>query len=88
MAPIGLPSWEGEQAGVGADIVERTHLHRAYDADAIERRFKIWKIKVRTVSVAAARVLQTILDQAHPGSRAGARGSRPARCALMPRLTP
>ena len=64
MAPIGLPSWNGAATGIGAGIVERADLHRFDDAVIVEGDFDV-EDALRAMRVAAAHVLQPVLDEAH-----------------------
>ena len=67
-----LAELERRAPGIGADIVERAHLHRADDAVVVERHLDI-EDAVRPVHVAAAHVLQPVLDQPHRDGRARAK---------------
>jgi hypothetical protein len=59
-----LAELERRAPGVGADIVERAHLHRADQAHLVERDLDV-EIALGTVAVASAHVLEPILDQPH-----------------------
>ena len=59
-----LAELERRAPGIGADVVERAHLHRADDALAVERDLDVEEA-LRPVHVAAAHVLQPVLDQPH-----------------------
>ena len=50
--------------GIGADVVERAHLHRADQAQVVERDLDV-EVALGAVNVAAAHVLQAVLDQPH-----------------------
>ncbi len=66
-----LAELERRAARIGADIVERPHLHRADDAGIVEGGLDV-EVALRPVGVAAAHVLEPILDQPH-------RDAEPAR---------
>ena len=51
-------------AGIGAGIVQRLHLHRLDDAVIVEGDLDV-ENPVRAVGVAAAHIVQPVLDQAH-----------------------
>ena len=57
-----LAELERRAAGIGADILQRAHLHRAHDALVVERDFDIEQ-PLRPMRVAAAHVFQPVLDQ-------------------------
>ena len=59
-----LAELERRAPRIGADVVERPHLHRADDALVVERHLDI-EVALRPVHVAAAHVLHTIFDQPH-----------------------
>ena len=59
-----LAELERRASGIGADIVERAHLHRADDAGIVEGHLDVEQ-PLRPVHVAAAHVLQPVLDQPH-----------------------
>ena len=59
-----LAELERRAPGIGADVVERAHLHRADHALVVERHLDV-EVALRPVHVAAAHVLQPILDQPH-----------------------
>ena len=76
----GLAQLERRAAGIGADVVERAHLHRLDDAVAVERDLDV-EDALRTVHVAAAHVLQPVLDQPHGAAELARRDAPRARCA-------
>ena len=59
-----LAELERRAPGVGADVVERAHLHRADHAVVVVRDLDVEQ-PLRPVHVAAAHVLQPVLDQPH-----------------------
>src|SRR5262245_58915066 len=59
-----LAKLERRAPGIGADIVERAHFHRADQARLVERDLDV-EIALGTVAVAGAHVLQPVLDQPH-----------------------
>ena len=60
----GLAELERGAPGVGADIVERAHLHRADHAGVVEGDLEV-EVALGTMGVAGAHVLQPVLDQPH-----------------------
>ena len=73
-----LAQLERRTPGIGADIVERAHLHRADHALVVERDLDV-EHALRAVRVAAAHVFQPVLDEAHRHGRAASQDSPQAR---------
>ncbi len=59
-----LAELERRAARIGADIVQRAHLHRADEARVVECDIDL-EISLGAVSIPAAHVLQPVLDEAH-----------------------
>ncbi len=59
-----LAELERRTTGIGADILQRTHFHRAHDAVVVEGDLHVEQ-PLRPMGVAAAHVLQPVLDQPH-----------------------
>ena len=59
-----LAELERRASGIGADIVQRAHFHRAHDAGIVEGDLDVEQ-PLRPVRVAAAHVFQPVLDQPH-----------------------
>ena len=59
-----LAELERRAPGIGADIFQRAHLHRAHDAVVVEGDLDVEQ-PLRPMRVAAAHVLQPVLDQPH-----------------------
>ena len=62
----GLAELQGRAPGVGADVVDGAHAHGVYEAGAVERQLDI-EDALRPMHVAAAHVLEPVLDQLHGG---------------------
>ena len=59
-----LAQLEGRPSGIGADIIERPHLHRLDDAFVVEGDIHI-EDALGPVRVSRPHVLQPVLDEAH-----------------------
>ena len=81
-----LAELERRASRIGADIVERAHLHRADDAGIVERD-RTSKMRSGPVLVARAHVVEPVLDQPHRPAELRARWPTSTVC-LMPRFTP